>query len=64
MGHGEDEGVDAFVEVVGGDLFDELFGLNSAFIIRGEEELDDGGELHVHDCFKDRKLYELAGIGN
>jgi hypothetical protein len=63
VGHGEDEGVDALVKVVGGDLFDELFGLDSAFIIGGEEELDDGGELHVHDCFMIENYMNWRGLG-
>jgi hypothetical protein len=63
VGHGEDEGIDALVEVVGGDLFDELFGLDSSFIIGGEEELDDGGELHVHDCLKIENYMNWRGLG-
>ena len=48
MGHWNYESVDTLVETGDGDLLDELFGLDSSFVVGSEENLDDGVELHVH----------------
>jgi hypothetical protein len=48
MAHGGEECVNAGFEGGQRDLVNEFFSLDSALVVVGEEDFDDGVELEVH----------------
>jgi hypothetical protein len=49
VAHGEEEGVDACVEGIGGHFVNEAFGFDTTFVVVAEEDFDDGVKLEVHE---------------
>jgi hypothetical protein len=49
VGHCGEEGVDAVVEGVCGEVGDVGFGFGAALVVGAEQDLDYGGQLVVHD---------------